>query len=129
MRRAAGRCGRLRVGLADLAFRLTTAPLRPARIEEIGLSAIAAPWLAAGGTLRVAAPKWYAVWCHDTDRMARLHTVILPALWVGLSETEMAALLIRRLQAIGSDLGDHPILFTALARAEAKLQQAIMSGG
>lgn len=96
--------------LGDLAFRLTTRRMWPVEILRAGLDDLG------HRPVRVAGPRWFAVWSNDLDRLRRLDAVLLPAPWIGLQEDEMraiAAAQIRGLDGGSPSLLQSPDLWTA----------------
>lgn len=93
--------------MADFLFRFTTTSLRPEPFWPAGHIPFLDQWIAAGGKLRSAGPKWFAVWGADTERMRRLNCVVLPALWLCLAEDEMTALLFAQLRKIDPTTPEH----------------------
>lgn len=114
--------------VADVLFRITTSPLRPQSFWPAGRIPFLDQWLAGGGKLRSAGPKWFAVWGTDIPRMQRLNCVVLPSSWLGLAEDEMTALLFALLRKIEPEIPETPMLSIALARARSRLWLESMRG-
>jgi hypothetical protein len=114
--------------VADFLFRITTSPLRPGSFWPAGRIPFLDQWIAGGGKLRSAGPKWFAVWDTDIPRMQRLNCVVLPASWLGLAEDEMIALLFAQLRKIDPTTPETPMLSNALARARSRLRLESMRG-
>lgn len=111
----------LATAVADFLFRFTTSSMRPEPLWPSGSIPFLDQWIAEGGTLRAAGPKWFAVWGTDVSRMQRLNCVLLPAPWLGLDEDEMTALLFAQLRKVNSNTPKTPMLSSALARARSRL--------
>ncbi|MFN3525449.1 MAG: hypothetical protein ACK4YU_05115 [Paracoccus sp. (in: a-proteobacteria)] len=89
------------LGAGDLVFRLTTRPLTDNAVEDSGLFDAIDTLEARGWRMRSAGPRWFVVWHRDTERLARLRVVVLPAPHIGLAPHETAALLAAQLHELG----------------------------
>lgn len=116
------------VALTDILFRFTTRQMRPEPLWPAGRIPFLDHWIASGGRLRAAGPKWFAVWSADTERMRRLNCAVLPALWLCLAEDEMTALLFAQLRKIDPTTPETPMLSNALANARSRLRLEMMRG-
>jgi hypothetical protein len=114
--------------LTDLLFHATTSRMSRKAERRFGLTPLSERWRAAGGHLRVAGPKWFAVWQRDTDRLQRLRAIILPADWSGPAEDEMLAIFADQLRQLDPTMEETPFLSSALSRARSKLRIATMRG-
>jgi hypothetical protein len=114
--------------LADVLFRFTTTSMRPESFWPAGRIPCLDQWIASGFKLRLAGPKWFAVWGADTERMRRQNCVVLPAPWLCLAEDEMTALLFAQLRRIDPTTPETPMLSDALARARSRLRLEMMRG-
>jgi hypothetical protein len=112
--------------VADFLFRFTTASMRPESFWPAGRIPFLDQWIAGGGKLRSAGPKWFVVWGADTERMRRLNCVVLPAPWLCLVEDEMTALLSAQLRKIDPTTPETPMLSNALAHARSRLRLELM---
>ncbi|SDN55091.1 hypothetical protein SAMN05216196_101874 [Lutimaribacter pacificus] len=75
--------------------------------------------IAAGWSLRTAAPKWACVWRNHPEAQCRLRTIVMPAPWNGWSDPAWQALLHQRLHEVGLEPdGPDPRL---LAQAEREI--------
>lgn len=107
--------------VADVLFRVTTTSMRPESLWTAGRISFLDQWIARGGKLRSAGPKWFAVWDTDTERMRRLNCVVLPAPWLCLAVDEMIALLFSQLRKIDPSTPETPLLSHALTQAQSRL--------
>lgn len=114
--------------VADFLFHFTTTSMRPESYWPAGRIPFLDQWIAAGGQLRSAGPKWFAVWGADTERMRRLNCVVLPARWLCLAEDEMTALLFAQLRKIDPTTPETPALSNALANARSRIRLEMMRG-
>jgi hypothetical protein len=112
--------------VADVLFRLTTSSMRPEALWPAGRIPFLDDWIARGGRLRSAGPKWFAVWGTDYARMRRLNCVVLPATSLCFPEDELIALLFAQFRKLGSATPETPMLSKALARARSRLREESM---
>ncbi|WCR20537.1 hypothetical protein [Paracoccus alcaliphilus] len=112
-------------GLAHVVFRFTTSPVRMPRLTRLGIAELAADIRAEGWTIRSAGPRWFTVWSQDTERLRRERVVLVPADWIGLTETEMLAILLTHAQRLGLLATRQIDTLAALDSARAKLWRAI----
>jgi hypothetical protein len=118
----------LATAVADFLFRITTTSMRPEVSWPAGRVPYLDQWIARGGKLRSAGPKWFVVWGADTESMRRLNCVVLPAPWLCLAEDEMTALLFAQLRQIDSTAPETPKLSNTFAHARFRLRLEMMRG-
>ncbi|MDT8856492.1 hypothetical protein RNZ50_15970 [Paracoccaceae bacterium Fryx2] len=116
---------RLAEALGDVTFRLTTARLSRSVAGRAEIALLSERWRAAGGSLRIAGPAWFAVWGRDVQRMRRARAIVLPAPWIGLTDTETLAILADQLRRLDPGTPETPWLSNALVSARARLRAAL----
>lgn len=117
-----------RTAAADLLFRVTTRQTTADAVSAAWQIPVLERWAAAGGTLRSTGPRWFVIWGNDTARMRRLHTIVLPAPWIGLTESERLAMLFAQLRQVEVQVPETPWLSRALQTARTTLHRLATQG-
>ena len=72
-------------------------------------------------TVRMAGPRWFTIWEGDRQRLRRLHVLLLPVDWLGLTAAQEMALALEQLRP-----AEVPAQFASpLREARAKLRHAL----
>lgn len=85
----------------QLALRSTTTPWSGGRTLASDEAVALEQAQAAGWAIRLASPRWDAIWSAEAELLAALHTVVMPTCWVRLDAKAWRALLHERMRDLG----------------------------